>query len=381
MGRDGREKDMYALTHEDVDPLLEGLAILGTGGGGSPEWGRAILERDLARGRKLLLVPPEEVPDDALVVSGGIMGSVKTFEQIGIAELVERWETRFELLEACRLMERHLGRKVDYVVPFEVGGLNTPVVMSWAARLGTACVDGDGLGRSAPETQMSSFLIKGISLTPMPLVDAMGNAIVVTQQLHPTFADEIGRWMVTRGGGLGANNHYPMRGSDFKRAVIPGTISLALRMGRTLAAARAGSADPVKAVIEAMGAEELFRGRVARVKGEDVGGFYITSVALQSSGASAGRKARLIIKNETMALWLDGRLRAVFPDLVCMLDPETGRGIMSVEIARGKEIVLAGMRCHPVLRAGLSSEIGKAAFGGHRYGCPELEYAPLEDLQ
>jgi DUF917 family protein len=110
--------DAYQLAREDVDPLLEGLAILGTGGGGSPEWGRAILEKDLACGRKLLLVSPQNVPDDALVVSGGIMGSVKTFEQIGIAELVERWETRFELLEACGLMEVQLGRKVDFVVPF-----------------------------------------------------------------------------------------------------------------------------------------------------------------------------------------------------------------------------------------------------------------------
>ncbi len=373
--------DRYALTRKDVDPLLEGLAILGTGGGGSPEWGRAILENDLARGRELLLVPPEQVPDDALIVSGGIMGSVKTFEQMGIAELVERWETRFELLEACALMERHLGRKVDFVVPFEAGGLNTPVVMSWAARLGTACVDGDGLGRAAPETQMSSFLTHGCSLTPMPLVDAKGNAIVVSQQQHPAFADEIGRWVVTRGGGLGANNHYPMRGSELKRAVIPGTISLALRMGRRLAAARAGGVDPVNAVMAEMGALELFRGQVTQVKGEDVGGFYITSVALRGRGPSAGRKAKLVIKNETMALWLDARLRAVFPDLVCLLDPATGRGIMSVEIVRGREMVLAGTPCHPVLRAGLSSETGKAAFGGYRYGHPELEYAPLEDLR
>ena len=67
----------------DIQPLLEGLAIQGTGGGGSPEWGREILERIVRRGRAWNVIEPDDVPDAAPVVSGGIMGSVKTFEAIG----------------------------------------------------------------------------------------------------------------------------------------------------------------------------------------------------------------------------------------------------------------------------------------------------------
>lgn len=371
----------YRLKPDDVAPLLEGLTILGTGGGGSPEWGRAILENDFTRGRELVLLDPDDVPDEALVVSGGIMGSVKSWEHWDPKALVERWEERFELMEACRLMERHLERKVDFVVPFEVGGLNTPVVMSWAARLGTACIDGDGLGRSAPETQMSSFLTHGYSLTPMPLVDANGNAVMVVSQCAPTYADEIGRWVVTHGGSMGANNHYPMSGVELKKAVIPGTISLALRIGRALQAARGSGQDPVEAVAEVMGADRLFCGRVSQVQGEDVGGFYITNVTLHGTGADQGMEAKLLIKNETMALWLSGRLKAVFPDLVCMLHPSTGGGIQSIEVRPGLDMVLVGAPCHPRLREGLDTELGRAAFGGYRYGHAELEYAPIEDLR
>lgn len=370
----------YRITPSDIDPLLEGLAILGTGGGGNPQWGRAILEKDLAEGRDLVLVDPDVVPDDALVTCGGIMGSVMALERWSIHQLLERWESRFELLEASRAMERCLNRRIDYVVPFEVGGLNTPVMLSLAARLGVATVDGDALGRSAPETQMTSFLGHGISLTPMPLVDAQGNTIIVTGQVDPVFADEIGRWMVTRGGGLGANNHYPMSGAQLKQAVIPRTISKALEIGRALLAARSERRDPIQSVANVMGGKVIFKGTVEKVKGEDKGGFYITNVQLHGEENYGGDQARLVIKNETMALWLNDRLKAVFPDLVCMLDPETGRGIMSVDIAEGKPMVLVGVPCHQRLRDGMRTPDGARAFGGARYGHPELEYVPIEQL-
>ncbi|MGI9950772.1 DUF917 domain-containing protein [Moorellaceae bacterium AZ2] len=370
----------YRITPADIDPLLEGLAILGTGGGGNPEWGRAILEKDLAEGRELVLVDPDQVPDDSLVVCGGIMGSVKTLEQWSIHDLLERWEKKFELLEATRAMERYLNRRVDYVVPFEVGGLNTPVMLSLAARLGIATVDGDALGRSAPETQMTSFLGHGVSLTPMPLVDAQGNTIIVAEQVEPVFADEIGRWMVTRGGGLGANNHYPMSGAQLKQAVVPRTITKALEIGRTVIAARNEGKDPVQRVVEVMGGKLLFRGTVEKVEGEDRGGFYLTNVWLSGEDACGRARAHMVIKNETMVLWIKDQLKAVFPDLVCMLDPKSGRGIMSVEIEEGQPMALVGVPCHQRLRESMKTPQGARAFSGARYGHPEVEYTPIEQL-
>jgi len=364
----------------DIEPLVKGLAILGTGGGGNPKWGRAILEKELAEGGELLVVDPEDVPDDALIVSGGIMGSVMAFEKWNINDLLERWEQKFELLEAAKMMKKYLNRKIDYVVPFEVGGLNTPVILSLAARLGIPAINGDALGRSAPETQMTSFLGYGISLTPMTLVDAKGNAIIVTDQVESVFADEIGRLMVTKGGGLGANNHYPMSGAQLKQAVIPYTISKALQIGRSVLPFSTKEQDTVQNVLSVLGGQVLFNGVVEKIEGEDKGGFYITNVWLTAQGNSKEAKAHLVIKNETMALWVKDQLKAVFPDLVCMLDPETGQGIMSVNIKEGKPIILAGVPCHQRLRDSIKTPIGFHAFGGARYGHPELEYIPIEQL-
>jgi len=368
------------ITAQDIDPLIEGLTILGTGGGGSPEFGRRILENDLRRGRTLVLTPPEAIADDAQVVSGGIMGSTKIIDQLGFDAIVERWESSFELAEATRVMERVLGRRIDYIVPFEVGALNTPVILSLAARLGIGAVDGDALGRSAPETQMTSFIGHGISLTPMPLVDSDGNVIVVEKAVRPTFPDELGRRMLGLGSHMGANNHYPMCGRDLKRAVIPGTVSGALELGRKVLAARAHGQDPVRAIAEHLHGRLVFSGTVVSLQEVETEGFYSTTVRLTAVPTSPTREAELTIQNETMILRLEGQLAAVFPDLVCMVDPASGRGILSTELREGLSVALIATACHPRLRAAATSDAGRESFAPATFGFPDLTYRPVEDL-
>lgn len=368
------------LTREDIEPLLEGLAIYGTGGGGSPAWGRAIMEHDFAVGRTYRLISPDNIPDQATVVSGGYMGSVKILDAMGFDQVVTGWDRRFELEEALRLMERIQGRSVDYVVPFELGGLNTPVVLSLGARAGLPVVDGDALGRAAPETQMTTFLAYGISLEPMPLVDHIGNSIVVMEATDPCYADELGRWVVNRGGGTGANNHYCMSGRQLKEAVVPGTVTMAIAAGHVVLEARAKGLDPVKAFTAFAGGAVLFTGVVDGVKSQEDAGHYVTSVTLAGEDRDKGRSFRLAIKNETMAGWLDGRLVGMLPDLLCLLDPGTGRGIMSVDLEAGVRVVVVGIACHPRLRQAMTTPVGARAFGGERYGQPGLAYTPLEKL-
>ncbi len=370
----------FALRHDDIDPLLEGLAIFGTGGGGSPAWGKAILENDFANGRLPQVVDLEEIADDSTVVSGGIMGSVKVLEKMGTENVMRHWEQRFELLEVTRVMEGLIGKPIDHIVPFEVGGLNTPVILSLGARMGLPVIDGDALGRSAPETQMTSFIGHGVSLTPMPLVDMKGNVVVVKHAADPTFADQVGRFVITQGGGLGANNHYPMSGRTAKRVVIPNTISASLALGKSVSAARQAGADPVAVVAAEVGGTLLFTGEIRRMQEQEALGFYLTSTELEGQGDSAGRKAQLVIKNESMYLAIDGAARAYFPDLVLLLEPGTGRGIMSVELQVGSLVSLVGVPCHPRLREAVLSGQAEAAFSPARYGRPDDRYRPLEEL-
>ena len=74
--------------------------------------------------------------------------------------------------------------------------------------------NGDGVGRAAPETQMTCFIGHGVSLYPMPLSDRYGNTVIVEKADSSTYADEVGRFIVCKGGDMGANAHYPMSGAQ-----------------------------------------------------------------------------------------------------------------------------------------------------------------------
>lgn len=368
------------LRKEDLEPLLIGFGILGTGGGGDPAWGREILLNDWECGRDYVIVSPDEVDDDAIICSGGIMGSVKYFESLSCREIVEMWEHDFILETSLKLMEHHLGRKVDYVLPFEIGGVNTPVIMTLAARINIPVVDADLVGRAAPETQMTSCIGLGVDLYPMPVVDSMGNKLIVQKGITSTYADEIGRIMIGMGSNYAANTHYPMSGKDLKRTCIPGTISDCIGVGKAILDAEAHNEDPVAAFTNYVDGIRLFRGKVTSLRGEEKVGFYATACSLEGVADYLGRKAKLVIKNESMALWVDGEIKAIFPDLACMLHSKNGRGILSNQIVEGLDMTIVGVKAHENLRKCLETEVGKAAHSGARYGYPALEFIPIEKL-
>ena len=363
------------LTQDDVQPLLEGLAILGTGGGGNPSWGQMIMENDLRRGRDWRIVSLDAVPDEWTIVCGGIMGSVKALEDIGFDKLLESWETDFPLTTVTKYMSTLIGKPIDAMIPFEAGGLNTPIVLTLASRMGIAAIDADALGRSAPETQMTSWHGHGVDITPMPLADSMGNIVVVSEASESTYVDEVGRFVVTKGGHLGANNHHPMTGGQVKDFSIPGTFSGALALGRSVVAARAAGQDPLEAIQDRLRPMDQFSASLTELQEEEHMGFYYTIVGLQMSD---GRSGEMIVKNETMMLSVNGDVICMFPDRILIIEPSTGRGVMSVELEVGMELALLVVPAHPRLQAAAQTEQGRISMGPTRYGRAELDYEPLE---
>jgi len=139
------------------------------------------------------------VPDNATVVSGGIMGSVKALEAIGFENVLQAVERRFPLLDVTRVMAGLLKRPIDAIVPFEAGGLNTPVILSLGARAGIPVVDGDALGRSAPETNMTSFIGHGDQHPAHAADRSLRQRGHRARAAAPTYPDEIGRFVVSKG--------------------------------------------------------------------------------------------------------------------------------------------------------------------------------------
>ena len=74
---------LFEVFDTDLDAIEIGAAILGTGGGGNPYIGKLRCRLQLQQGRRIKVIPIDELRDDALVVSlGGIGAPVVGVEKI-----------------------------------------------------------------------------------------------------------------------------------------------------------------------------------------------------------------------------------------------------------------------------------------------------------
>ena len=129
-----------------------------------------------------------------------------------------------------------------------------------------------------------------------------------------------------------------------------------------------------------MGGALLLNGIVTSRVEIDQAGFYGAHVEVKESGQGGHSTVTLVIKNEVMCVKRGDRPLVMFPDLVYILDPVTGEGLMSTELQEGCAVAIVAAPCSPVVREALSSELGRIAFSPTRYG-ETADFTPIEDLR
>ncbi len=368
---------MITLDRQAAADLCMGATVLGTGGGGSPELGIALLEAAMEAGKSVRLTTAEEVPDDGIVVMPAFEGSLAPGAKDDRYARAMREKILTEespLLVGLRLLESHIGRKAFAVLPVEMGGLNTAVAGILGALAGIPFVDGDTIGRAKPELEMGSYTLHGFPLPPMALCDVWGNRALVIQTQSFKSAEQIARALAVVGGGT-VTVRCPVNGTALRRMAIRGTVSRALAIGRALREAQAAGRDAVAAVIAAAGGLRVFQGRVASLAWEDRGGFMWGEYTLEGTGASSGHTLRIWLKNENEISWLDGQPYVMTPDLLCAVEAGTGRPFTNSVLRQGLEMVVFGVPADPMWR----TPEGLALAGPAHFDF-DLPYRPLETI-
>ena len=160
--------------------------------------------------------------------------------------------------------------------------------------------------------------------------------------------------------------------------MIPNSISKSIELGAAVRDANENKNNPIDAFLDTMGGQVLARGKIEEVKGEDRMGHWHVLVQLKAEGLKG--RFEVVVKNEYMMAMSDGEPVVMFPDLICLHNPDTGHGIMSADLKEGLDVVVTAVPAHERLRFAGSTEIGKKAFSPERYGHPELEYKPMEEI-
>lgn len=355
------------VTDADLDAIEIGAAILGTGGGGNPYIGKLRCREELKKGNRIPVIPLDEVPDDWLVVSlGGIGAPVVGVEKIEEGE---------ECLRALRAVEKEMGVKVNALISAEIGGANSMEPMLTAAQAGLPVVDGDGMGRAFPEMQMCTWSIYGHREAPAAMADEKGSIVVIRDTPDDVWLERIARAIVVTMGAAAGLATQPMRGDFVKRAAVPSTITQALNLGRAVLQANANNTDPVQTVIDQERGKLLMMGKIVDLERHLKGGFSVGHIALEGFGAFQGDTGRIDLQNEFLVFRRNGVVEVCVPDLVVVLDSDTGLPITTEMLRYGQRVAVLGLPAHKLMRSPEALEVvGPAAFG-----YDDITFVPMED--
>ena len=364
---------------QEIQDFVRGCTFMGTGGGGDPETGVAWLEAARDEGIEIGWVAPSEIPDDVWTACPFLMGS--------IAPLTDEAKRRMQDLdltnepyksiqaESIRLLEKHMDVKVGALVAIELGGSNTAGAIAAAGRLGIPAVDGDYTGRAIPEIPQTTPYLNDLPLWPISSVDKYGNLCVIQESVGYEMAGRMGKFLAASSFGLAGQAGFLFKGSDMKRAVISGTLSDCLHIGRSIRESREAGRNPIHELVDRLNGWLLFEGEVSKKGWEDKEGYYWGTHTISGEGEFSGSEFKIWFKNENHVSWLDGRTYVTSPDMLNVVNRETGEPYANSQIEEGQQVAVIGLRAVEQFRSPRGIDI----LGPRHFGF-DIDYTPIEDL-
>lgn len=318
---------MKEFSIDDLDDLALGATVLGAGGGGDPTYDLIITKQALRESKSFTLSELQEIEDDALIQPVAFMGAPLV--------CIEKLPSGIEFTEIQRVVEKTLDRKIDYLVAAEIGGGNafTPFMASVAT--GIPVIDGDTLGRAFPELQMSSCNLMGISPSPAFLCDSLGNTAVINAKDGNT-VERIARSFTVEVGSTAALAIYSMSGASAKKAIIGGTVSRAIAIGKAIREALEKGDDPISSLLETTGGRLIGSGMITDIEQSISGGFLNGTFTIDCGNQTL----KVHYQNEFLAVFAGLRPVASTPDIIIPLELETGAPITSESLLYGLRVAL-----------------------------------------
>ncbi len=357
---------MEYLEERDLDYIAIGAAVLGAGGGGDPYVGKLMAKAAIRKHGKVPLIKVDDLTDEQLIIPSAMMGAP--------AVMLEKLPNGGEPEAAFRALETHLGKKADAVMSIEAGGINSCIPIYTAACLGLPIVDADSMGRAFPELPMTTFGVAGLPATPMVVCDEKGNKLLI-ETVSNDWSETLARTATIAMGLASMISIYCVTGKELKDYGVRGTISLAREIGRIILEAHALKESPIQSILELTNGFLLFEGKIMDVQRNLTSGFVRGSVMIEGIESDKGSSFEMQFQNENLVGWKNGKPAAMTPDLITVMDRETGNPITTENLKYGQRVMVIGMPCDPFWR----TDAGIAQVGP-RYFAYDLDYVPIEKL-
>lgn len=357
---------MRMIDEKMVEDIALGAAVMGTGGGGDPYVGMLMARQAIRDYGPVQLYDLDDLDDDDLVIPTAMMGAPTV--------MVEKLPSGEDFVHAFEAVSKYIGKPVKATMTIEAGGLNSVVPIYIAARLGVPMVDCDGMGRAYPELQQVTLTMHGISATPIAMADPHGNTVLM-ETVNNNWTETFARSVTVNMGAMASIALYAATVGQLKEAAILRTVTQAERIGQTIRRARIEEEDPVSVVREAVDGVLVFKGKIGDVARRTEGGFARGTADLAGVDEYNGQTLTLMFQNEHLALKIDGEFKVTTPDLIAVLDIDTGEPITTEALRYGYRVAVIAMPCSPKWRTEAGLELV-----GPRYFGYETDYRPLEEV-
>jgi DUF917 family protein len=364
---------MRILTRQELEDIICGCTILGTGGGGRPEDGMAMIEEALAAGKQFKLADFDELGGDDYVGTPYGCGAISPLtdkEREKYARLTETNENMYYL--AMKQIENFLGKNLSGVISTELGGMNTATAFYCAAMADKLIMDADPAGRSVPALQHSTYFLNNIPMYPISVMNKFGEGAIFTYVFDDMRGEDLIRALAVASQNSIAVVDHVNTAAVLKNAVIRGAISYAEKIGKVFRGAKANGGNCSEAVIAAGGGKLMFKGRVQSNEWETRDGYTLGTMLIQGTENNAGSELKIWYQNENIISWLDGKYYVTVPDLICVMNEDACQPQLNPYAEAGTNVTVFALPAPKEWTVPRGLEV----FGPGSFGY-DVEYSPF----
>jgi DUF917 family protein len=160
-----------------------------------------------------------------------------------------------------------------------------------------------------------------------------------------------------------------------KKSVIPNALSYAREVGKAQRTALEKGKNPINEIIAAGDGFHLFDGTVKKdTEWKIEGGFTYGTIEIEGVEEYRGRSMRIWFKNENIMCWLDDKVLVTVPDLICVVETETGYPVTNPYCRKGMKVSVLGFKAPEIWR----TEKGLSVLNPRYFGF-EVDYVPIEE--
>lgn len=270
-------------------------------------------------------------------------------------------------------LKKYLDTDFYGTISCELGGANTAISFYVAAMSGGFIIDADPAGRAVPEITHSTYYLNGLPAAPIIMANIFGEMMIFENVIDDERAEQLVRSLAMASRNDIAVIDHALEMKTLKNAIIKGAISYAFKLGKAFRKAKQKQKNVVQEIADIGNGFIAFSGQIEDFSCKTDSGFTVGEILIQGTNDYTGNTYKIVFKNENMISWLNNKVHATIPDLICLVDTDTDEPVTNPNHRKGMNVAVI------ILPApdDFISEKGLKIFGPEYLGY-NFEYAPAQ---